>query len=190
MTDVAVRVMRADEWAAARAVCIAAFDDDPHIAELLDLQRSSWSWRDDLAFVAVTDDDDPAGQPDVVAFVLFTPAFVDAPDRVVDVLVLSPVGVRPDLHRSGIGRRLILDALAELATRPDAVPLVFLEGIPSYYPKLGFQRASALGFTPPSVRIPDAAFMVYPQPSDDGSVRGALVYADVFWRADAVGLRE
>ena len=187
MTDVAVRVMRADEWATARAVCIAAFDDDPTIAELLDLQRSSWSWRDDLAFVAVSGDGD---RPDVVAFVLFTPAFVDAPDRVVDVLVLSPVGVRPDLHRSGIGRRLILEALAELATRPTAVPLVFLEGIPSYYPKLGFQRASALGFTPPSARIPDPAFMVYPQPSDDGSVRGALVYADVFWRADAVGLRE
>ena len=31
--------------------------------------------------------------------VLFTPAFVDAADRVVDVLVLSPVGVRPDLQR-------------------------------------------------------------------------------------------
>jgi putative acetyltransferase len=182
-SDVAVRVMRADEWPAARAVCIAAFDDDPTIGELLDLQRSSWSWRDDLAFVAVLDDGAIGG------FVLFTPAFVDAADRVVDVLVLSPVGVRPDLHRSGVGRRLILDALADLGERPDAVPLVFLEGIPSYYPKLGFRSASAMGFTPPSTRIPDAAFMAYPLPGYDPSLRGALVYPDVFWRADAVGLR-
>lgn len=182
-TDVAVRVMRADEWPAARAVCLDAFDGDPSIGELLDLQRAAWSWRDDLAFVAIL----PDGS--VGAFVLFTPSFVDAPDRVVDVLVLSPVGVRPDLQRSGIGRTLILAALDELARREPAVPLVFLEGIPSYYPKLGFQRASALGFTPPSTRIPDAAFMVFPLPSYEPSMRGALAYADVFWRADAVGLR-
>ena len=181
-SDVAVRIMRADEWPVARAVCIAAFDGDPTIGELLDLQRTSWSWRDDLAFVAVLDDE-------VAAFVLFTPGFVDAADRVVDVLVLSPVGVRPDLQRAGIGRQLITEALDQLGRRPDAVPLVFLEGIPSYYPKLGFRSASAMGFAPPSTRIPDAAFMAFPLPSYDPSLRGALAYADVFWRADAVGLR-
>lgn len=184
MTDpmsgtLSVRLMRPDEWPVARAVCIAAFDD-PGIPVLLDLQRSSWSWRDELAFVADLDGD-------VVAMVLFTPAFVDAADRVVDVLVLSPVGVRPDLQRSGIGGRLITEALAHLASRPE--PVVFLEGHPSYYPRLGFRSASAMGFTPPSTRIPDAAFMAYPLPAYDPSLRGALVYADVFWRADAVGLR-
>ena len=147
---------------------------------LLDLQRSSWSWSDELAFVADLDGD-------VVAMVLFTPGFVDAADRVVDVLVLSPVAVRPDLQRRGIGGRLITDALAMLASR--AEPVVFLEGHPSYYPRLGFRSASAMGFTPPSTRIPDAAFMAFPLPSYDPSLRGALAYADVFWRADAVGLR-
>lgn len=176
---VSVRVMRADEWAAARQVCIDAFDD-PGIPVLLDMQRSSWSWNDDLAFVAERDGE-------VVAMVLFTPAFVDAPDRVVDVLVLSPVGVRPDLQRTGIGSQLITEALQHLHHRPE--PLVFLEGIPSYYPKLGFRRASAMGFTPPSTRIPDAAFMAYPLANYDPALRGALAYADVFWRADAVGLR-
>jgi putative acetyltransferase len=47
-----------------------------------------------------------------------------------------------------------------------------------------------MGFTPPSARIPRRAFMVYPLPRFDPSLRGALVYADAFWRADAVGLRE
>ena len=69
-------------------------------------------------------------------------------------------------------------------------PVVFLEGIPSYYPRFGFRPARSMGFTPPSVRIPDEAFMAFPFPSYDPSLCGALVYPDAFWRADAVGLRE
>jgi putative acetyltransferase len=173
--------MRTAEWAVARDLCTAAFDGDPVIPFLLDMLRGSWGWSDDLAFVAVDGDE-------VVGFVMFTPCFVDAADRVVPVLVLSPVGVRPDRQRQGVGAALIGTALSRLAeTRHE--PAVFLEGHPGYYPRLGFQRAKELGFTAPSTRIPDAAFMVYPLPSFDGSVRGALVYADAFWRADAVGLR-
>ena len=182
-TAVSVRVMRPDEWPAARAVCIDAFDD-PGIPPLLDALHSSWSWIDDLAFVAELVD-----QPGVLAgMVLFSNAFVDAPDRVVPVLVLSPVGVRPDLQRSGIGDKLIRHALASIAaTRTE--PLVFLEGHPSYYPRFGFRLAGELGFTAPSVRIPHRAFMAYLLPNYESSVRGALVYPDAFWRTDAVGLR-
>jgi len=173
--------MDPSEWADARAVCIDAFDE-PGIPDLLDALHSSWGWEDDLAFVAVRDGE-------IAGFVLFTPCFVDAPDRVVPVLVLSPVGVRPDLQGQGIGDALIRGALAELErTRPE--PAVFLEGIPSYYPRFGFRPGGELGFVKPSPRIPDRAFMVYPLPSYDPSVRGPLVYADAFWRADAVGLRE
>jgi len=46
-----------------------------------------------------------------------------------------------------------------------------------------------LGFAAPSVRIPPAAFQVFVLPSYHSSVSGALVYPDVFWRHDAVGLR-
>ncbi|MDO8361603.1 MAG: GNAT family N-acetyltransferase [Actinomycetota bacterium] len=173
--------MRADEWEAARAACIDAFDE-PGIPELLDILHSSWGWDDELAFVAARGDE-------VVALVLFTPCFVDAPDRVVPVLVLSPVGVCRRLQRQGVGDALVRFALAELErTRPE--PAVFLEGIPSYYPRFGFRPGAELGFAPPSPRIPAAAFMVYPLPAYDASVRGNLVYADAFWRADAVGLRE
>lgn len=179
--QVTVREMRPDEWADAQAVCIGAFDEDG-IDTLLTALHSSWGWADSLAFVAVVDDE-------VVGLVIYTPCFVDAPDRVVPVLVLSPLGVRRDLQGAGIGSALVRESLAALErTRPE--PAVFLEGIPSYYPRFGFQRASSMGFTPPSTRIPDAACMVYPLPSYQPSVRGALVYADAFWRADAVGLRE
>jgi putative acetyltransferase len=47
-----------------------------------------------------------------------------------------------------------------------------------------------LEVTSPSVRIPVAAFQVLTREGYDGSwMHGALVYPDVWWRHDAVGLR-
>jgi len=178
--DITVRVMRPDEFASMRAVSVAAFGDDESIGELLDGLRTSWAWHDELSFVAVRGDQ-------VVGQVLYTSAFVDAPDRLVSVLVLSPVGVAPHLQRSGVGSRLITESLAVLRTRDE--PLVFLEGHPGYYPRFGFRRGDELGFTAPSVRIPSAAFMVYPLQPFETSLTGALVYPDLWWRLDAVGLR-
>ncbi len=120
--------------------------------------------------------------------VLYSHALLDAPPRLVDVLVLGPVGVRPERHGRGIGTRLIAASLATLRHRPE--PLVFVEGHPGYYPRFGFERAVDMGFTPPSNRVPDDAFMVHPLPAYKSWMRGALVYPDAFWRVDAVGLRD
>jgi putative acetyltransferase len=184
-SELSVRVMQPDEWAITRAVLVDAFDD-PEIGGLCDLLRSSWSWRDDLAFVAVQTGEGVSDE--ILGAVLFSSAFIDARDRVVPVLVLSPVGVRRDVQDRGIGSQLITVALEALQGRQE--PLVFLEGIPSYYPRFGFRPAAEMGFTAPSVRIPHRAFMAFALPSYDPSLRGALVYPDAFWRADAVGLRE
>ncbi|MGB8860886.1 MAG: N-acetyltransferase [Ilumatobacteraceae bacterium] len=181
-TDLSIRVMRPEEWAAARAVTVDAFGDDPTIGELLDGLRSSWSWEDDLSFVALRGSE-------IVGHVVFSHAFLDAPERIVDVLVLGPVGVRSDRQREGVGTALITEALRILsAHRPE--PLVFLEGHPSYYPRFGFRQGHELGFVAPSLRIPQAAFMVYCLPAYQPWMRGTLVYPDVFWQQDAVGLRE
>ena len=91
-----VRPMRPGEFTAMRQVSIDAFRDDQQIGELLDALRESWAWEDDLAFVADLDGE-------VVGQVLYTHAFLDAPPCLVRVLVLSPIGVRPDLQRHGIG---------------------------------------------------------------------------------------
>ena len=71
-----------------------------------------------------------------------------------------------------------------------AEPLVFLEGSPAYYPRFGFVPGGTLGFSAPSVRIPDAAFQVLTLASYEPWMRGALVYPEVFWAHDTVGLRE
>jgi putative acetyltransferase len=181
MTPPTVHAMRSDEFTAVRKLSIAAFGGDSRIGPLLDNLRSSWSWEEALSFVAVRDGS-------VVGHVLYSHAFLDAPARLFDVLVLSPIAVRPDVQNEGIGSLLITESLAALRTRRE--PLVFLEGHPRYYRRFGFRPGVSLGFTAPSVRIPPAAFLVYPLPSYEPSMTGALVYPDAFWRTDTVGLRE
>lgn len=172
--------MRPDEFGAVRAMSMAAFGDDQQIGALLDLLRDSWAWEDDLSFVAEQ-------HGEIVGHVLYTHAFLDAPRQLQDVLLLSPVGVRPDVQRRGIGAASITFSLRELARRPE--PLVFLEGHPTYYPRFGFRRGADLGFTAPSVRIPRDSFMVYTLPRYEPWMTGALVYSDAFWRTDSTGLR-
>jgi putative acetyltransferase len=180
MSDVVVRTMAAGEFDGVRALSIAAFGNDPVIGELLDALRASWAWIDELSFVAERDGE-------LVGHVLYTRAILDAPPRLVDVLVLSPIGVRPDLQRTGIGGALITSSLKVIGERDE--PLVFLEGHPTYYPRFGFRIAADLGFVAPSLRIPRRSFMVYPLPSYVPWMTGTLVYPDAFWRCDAVGLR-
>lgn len=175
-----VRTMLPEEFGAVRELTISAFDDDASLGVLLDALRSSWCWEDGLSFVAELD-----GQ--LVGQVLYTHAILDADPRLVDVLLLSPIGVRPDLQRSGIGRALITQSMEVLERR--AEPMVFLEGHPSYYPQFGFEPAGALGFRRPSTRIPPAAFMVRRFARCEPWMTGTLVYPDAFWRTDSVGLR-
>ena len=124
----------------------------------------------------------------VVGRVLLSQSWVDAPARLVEVLVLSPLAVAPEHQREGIGGRLVRHALRE-AERAGA-PLVILEGSPRYYPRFGFEQASGHGFTAPSDRIPDAGFQVVRLRWYEPWMTGAVVYAEQFWAFDCVGLRE
>ena len=61
---------------------------------------------------------------------LLSASRLDAPPRILDVLVLSPLGVLPKLQNRRIGTRLIEHALA--TAEGQGVPLLFLEGSPDY----------------------------------------------------------
>lgn len=102
--------------------------------------------------------------------------------------MLSPLAVLPERQGEGIGSALVRRGLQLLSER--SVPLVFLEGSPDYYPRLGFQPGAELGFRKPSLRIPDAAFQAVPLPAHERWMTGTLVYSDTFWQYDAVGLRD
>ena len=69
-------------------------------------------------------------------------------------------------------------------------PAVFLEGNPALYHRFGFVAGAGVGFSRPSLRIPDAAFQVVLLHGHQPWMTGALVYPEVFWAADAVGIRQ
>jgi putative acetyltransferase len=176
---VTVRPETAADEPATREVVAAAFGEEP-VAELLDGLRRSSAWRG-LSFVA-----EEGGR--VVGHVCFTRGWLDAPRRLVEVLVLSPLSVHPNAQGRGVGSALVRRALELLQDRPE--PLVFLEGAPAYYRRFGFHPGEPYGFAAPSTRIPPAAFQFVALPSYQPWMTGALVYPDVFWEHDAVGLRD
>lgn len=69
------------------------------------------------------------------------------------------------------------------------MPLVFLEGSPGYYAAHGFEPAVALGFRPPSLRIPEPAFQVARLSAYEPWMTGSFIYSETSWSLDCVGLR-
>jgi putative acetyltransferase len=94
------------------------------------------------------------------------------------ILNLTPMSVRPDRQRIGVGARLIRDALGRAEAAGE--PAVMVEGISTYYPRFGFERASALGFIPPHRKMPDDAFMVKRLPGYSPDLAGRIVYPAAF----------
>ena len=139
--------------------------------------------------MVAVDRDPAAGTGEtVVGHVGLSHAWLDARRRLVDVLVLSPLSTVPERHREGIGTALVRAAVAaadELGT-----PAVFLEGDPRFYGTRGFSPAAVHGCEPASVRTPAAAFQVAPLGGYEEWMVGRLVHPDVWWRHDAVGLRD
>ncbi len=163
-----------------RAVVVSAFDR-PVVGELVDQLRASPDWISGLSFVA-----ERKGR--IIGHVLFTRSLLDAPPRLVDVLVLSPVSVIPAEQGRGVGSALVQHGLDTVSARQE--PLVFLEGSPTYYARFGFRAAGPLGFRRPSLRIPEPGFQVALLPGYEPWMTGTLVYSRVFWDLDCVGLRD
>jgi predicted N-acetyltransferase YhbS len=55
-----------------------------------------------------------------------------------------------------------------------------VEGIAAYYPRFGFERATALGFISPHPKIPDEAFMVKRLSGYSPDLAGRIVYPPSF----------
>jgi putative acetyltransferase len=123
----------------------------------------------------------------VVGHVMFTRSLLDAPERLIDVQVLSPLGVLPEWQGRGIGSALIAAGIKAVDDR--GAPLLFLEGDPAYYVRAGFEPGHKYGFRKPSLRISDAAFQVVKLSAYRPGMTGTLVYLHTFWDLDCVGLR-
>lgn len=158
-----VRAERAEDHEAIAAVVEAAFGstDEPRLVEGF---RASAGYLPELALVA-----EEGGE--VVGHVLFT---LTELINGTSILMLSPLAVRPDRQRRGIGSALVRKGLRVSAERTE--PLVIVEGNPSYYSRFGFVAASELGLERPYETIPEAAFQALRLPAYVERARGPVVY--------------
>jgi len=176
-----IRVEASGESVAVRKVHALAFGDGDRVPRLVDALRAAKAALPPLSFVAALGDH-------VVGHVMLSACRLDALPRLVDVYSLSPLGVLPKHQHHGIGTALIEHALA--AADQHGIPLVFLEGSPSYYGKRGFRAAEDLGIRAPTLRYPPGAFQVAPLSARQDWMTGTFVYSETFWAHDCVGLRD
>jgi len=152
----------------------AAFVEQPdEVASFVERFRASEQFIPELALVA----EDASG---VIAHMMLSWVGVEGGSRT-RILNLTPMSVRPDRQRIGVGSRLIRYALGRVEDAGE--PAVMVQGHPSYYPLFGFERASALGFIAPYPMLDDA-FMVKRLPRYSPDLAGRIVYPAAF---DALG---
>jgi putative acetyltransferase len=163
---VIVRPERAEDEQELAALIDAAFDDTETSVFTAKI-RASRGYVPELTFVA---DDDG----ELVGFTMLS--YVTAGER--DVLILTPMAVRPDRQRAGVGKQVVRAAIAAAEARHE--PVVLVEGVPSYYPQFGFRSAREVGFERPDPRIPELAWMALPLAAYDPSVAGRVVYPQFF----------
>ena len=160
-----IRAEHPDDERELAALIDAAFEDIETSVFTAEIRASS-GYVPELTFVA--DDGE------LVGFTMLS--YVPAGGR--NVLILTPMAVRPDRQRAGVGKQVVRAAIAAADARGE--PVVLVEGVPSYYPQFGFRSASELGFERPDPRIPEAAWMALPLAAYDASVAGRVVYPDFF----------
>jgi putative acetyltransferase len=169
--DLVIRPEREADYPVIAEVVRAAFVRHPdEVVAFVERIRASVEFVAELALVA----EDASG---VIAHVMLSWVGVEGGSRT-KILNLTPMSVRPDRQRMGVGTLLIRDVLGRAEAAGE--PAVMVEGIPAYYPRFGFERASALGFVPAHPKIPDDAFMVKRLPCYRADLAGRIVYPGAF----------
>jgi ribosomal protein S18 acetylase RimI-like enzyme len=117
-----LREERPSDRESVRNVQLQAFGGDhgPVVTRLIDALRELITPGGGLSLVAELD-----GQ--VVGHVMFTRSLLDAPRRLVDVQVLSPLGALPGHQRRGVGSALVRHGLAAMAEQGALWALVHRE---------------------------------------------------------------
>jgi putative acetyltransferase len=93
------------------------------------------------------------------------------------VLVIGPVGVRPEEQRRGFGVALMRAAIAAATDHRER--LICLVGHADYYPRFGFEPARAIGVQPPHA-WPDANWLALRLPAWTPALRGTVRFPPAF----------
>ena len=165
---IAIRAEKPEDASRVRHVNELAFGQRAE-ADLVDRLRQAGT--ESLSLVA---EDDA-----VVGHILFTPVVVEGAGRRVLGMGLAPMAVLPARQRQGIGSHLVRRGLEVLRDR--GCPFVVVVGHPEYYPRFGFEPASARGLASQWEGVPDAAFMVLVLDRQAmGEVSGVARYREEF----------
>jgi len=123
---------------------------------LIHLLKGSPHVIPELCFIAERDGE-------IVGHILYVKTKIKRPNgSEADTITFGPLSVWRKYHRQGIGKALVLHSMEK--AREMGFGAVLIMGVPEYYPKLGFRRASeysltvASNSTEPEV---DGAFMAY-----------------------------
>lgn len=136
-------------------------------AELVDALRQNPAWIDGLSMVTTT------AEGIVVGHALLTRCHIGK----IPAVCLAPCAVLPDHQRTGAGSAAIRAALQ--AARDQGEAFVVVLGHAQYYPRFGFERASAHGIGL-SIDVPDDALMVLCLDPDQALPPGTVHYAEPF----------
>jgi putative acetyltransferase len=152
-----IRDERPDDAAAVRRVNELAFPGGGEAA-IVEALREAGAVT--LSLIAEIDGD-------VAGHILFSPVILTTAAGPTTAVGLGPMAVVPDLQRSGVGTQLVRAGLERL--RASGHTAVVVLGHPGYYPRFGFERASAHGIRW-ELDCPDEAFMVLEL--EPGALRG------------------
>jgi putative acetyltransferase len=134
-----IRQEASADHASIREVVGAAFESEPVVAHIVERIRASDGYVPSLSLVACE-------EGEVVGHVMLSRAEVEADAKARhEVLILSPLAVKPDRQRQGIGEALVWAVVALADERRE--PVVVLQGSPAYYPRFGFRESRTLGIT-------------------------------------------
>jgi len=122
------RAVETRDYAITREIVDAAFTPED-VAGFLDALRSAG------CLIGEWLAEDESG---VVGHIAFSRAHLEASDGArLPAAFLTPLGVRPDRQKQGVGLALLRHALRQLERRGEN--LFFVIGHPTYYPKAGFR---------------------------------------------------
>ncbi|GAA0085784.1 N-acetyltransferase [Clostridium sp. CTA-7] len=115
----------------------------------------------------------------IIGHILLTKAFIKCEEKKVETLALAPLAVLPEFQKSGVGKKLINEAI-EKSKKLGYKSIVVL-GHKNYYPKFGFKKASDYGIKAP-FEVPDEVYMVLElTPKVLNGVTGVVEYSKAFF---------
>jgi len=172
LSNIIIRQESAEDYEEIDTITRRAFGQSGElVAELVNLIRKSPNYIPALSLVAEK-------EKKIVGHIMLSHLNLDDNGTVRSVVTLSPISVKPEEQKKGIGSSLIKTAIK----KTDALgePFIILEGNPNYYSRFGFKPGKDFGISiAPPHWAPDAA-LILPLSKYNQAIKGKIIYPPYF----------